>query len=42
MNTDKGLGKQKTGVQFKNLTYTGNVESIGVEPTTSPKAFGAL
>ena len=35
MNTDKDLGKQKTGVQFKNLTYTGNVESIGVEPTTS-------
>ncbi len=35
MNTDKGFGKQKTGELFRNLTYTGPVESIGVEPTTS-------
>ncbi len=35
MNTDKGSRKQKTDVLFKNLMYTGTVESIGVEPTTS-------
>ncbi len=35
MNADNGFRKQKTDVLFKNLTYTGTVESIGVEPTTS-------
>ena len=35
MSADKGFSKQKTDVLFKNLTYTGTVESIGVEPTTS-------
>ena len=42
MNTDKGFRKQKTGELFRNLTYTGSVESIGVEPTTFPNAFGTL
>ena len=35
MSVDKGFSQQKTGGLFKYLTYTGNVESIGVEPTTS-------
>ena len=35
MNADKGFRKQKTGELFKYLTFTGTVESIGVEPTTS-------
>ena len=35
MSTDKGFGNKKTGELFRNLTFTGPVESIGVEPTTS-------
>ena len=35
ISADKGFRKQKTGELFKNVTITGTVESIGVEPTTS-------
>ena len=35
MSVDNGFRKQKAGELFKNVTITGTVESIGVEPTTS-------
>jgi site-specific DNA recombinase len=39
---DKGSRKIKTGQLIPNLVLSGLVEIVGVEPTTSPNAFGAL
>jgi hypothetical protein len=35
IKASKGFSENKKGQLFKNLELSGNVESIGVEPTTS-------